>query len=125
MNEAWQIELLGTFCLRHPREPGWAVKRFATHRINIAQRVRRGDLTVGKRIVHDRREEIHGLHERAIAVQPEHTRIVRGPIVDQDPVVAAHGQIAQDLGELTSGEFARSTGAGCVIRQFLHVTVRP
>jgi hypothetical protein len=30
------------------------------------------------------------------------------------------GQIAQDLGELTSGELARSTGAGGVVGQTLH-----
>src|SRR5262245_47150988 len=30
--EAWQIELLGAFCLRHPREPGRTVARFASQR---------------------------------------------------------------------------------------------
>jgi hypothetical protein len=30
------------------------------------------------------------------------------------------GQIAQNLGELTCGELARSTGAGGVVGQFLH-----
>ena len=30
---------------------------------------------------------------------------------DEDPVVVVDGQIAQDLGELTSGELARSTCA--------------
>ena len=75
-------------------------------------------------IVDDRREEVDGLHQRAVVVEPVHTGIVRGPIVDQDPVVVLHGQIAQHLGELTSGELARSTGAGGVVGQLLHRLLR-
>jgi hypothetical protein len=37
-----------------------------------------------------------------------------------------HGQVAQDLGELTCGELARSTGAGGVIGQsFRHTFLSP
>src|SRR4051812_25854694 len=55
-----------------------------------------------------------------LVIEPVHTRIVRGPIVEQDPVVEMHGQIAQDPGELTSGELARSTGAVGIRGQSLH-----
>src|SRR5690606_17824504 len=52
-------------------------------------------------------------------VEREHTGIVRRPVVDQDTGVGWHGHSAQDLSELTSGEFARSTGAGGVVGQTL------
>ena len=42
-------------------------------------------------IVDDGREEIHGLHERAPRIHPVHTRIVRSPVVDEDPVVRRDG----------------------------------
>jgi hypothetical protein len=35
-----------------------------------------------------------------------------------------HGQIAQDLGELTGGELARSTSAVGVIGQLFHILFR-
>ena len=54
-----------------------------------------------------------------VVIELVHTRIVRGPVVDQDPVVVRHGHVAQHLGELTSGELARSTGAGGVVGQAL------
>ena len=52
-------------------------------------------------------------------IPPVHTRIVRGPEVDQDPVVGLRGDVTQHLSELASGEFARSTGAGDHLRQTL------
>ena len=108
---------VGVFRKRGDRQRG---ERPAAHRVDVAQRVGGGNLPVDERIVDDWREEIDRLHERARLVEPVHTCIVRGPIVDQDPVVVLHGQIAQHLGELTSGELARSTGAGGVVGQTLH-----
>jgi hypothetical protein len=64
------------------------------------------------RVVDDRREEVDRLDERVRVVPPVHTGIVRGPEVHEDPVVLRHGNSAQDLSELASGEFARSTRAG-------------
>ena len=48
---------------------------------------------------------------RALGIEPVHTRIVRGPEVDQDTVVGGRGNVTQHLSELASGEFARSTCA--------------
>jgi hypothetical protein len=105
------------FWERRNRECG---QRTAAHGVDVTQRVGRRDLAVYERIVDDGGEEIDGLHQRAPLIQPVHTGIVRGPIIDEDPVVVVDGQIAQDLGELTGGELARSTGAGGVIGQSLH-----
>ena len=101
---------------RRDRERG---QRTAAHRIDVADGVGRGDLAVDVRVVDDRREEIDGLHQRRPALPPVHTRIVRGPEVDQDTVVGLRGDVTQHLSELASGEFARSTGAGDHLRQTL------
>jgi hypothetical protein len=52
--------------------------RAATHRVHIAQRVGRGNLSEGKRIVDDRREKIDGLHQRQSVAQQIHPGIVVG-----------------------------------------------
>ncbi len=104
------------------RRNGERRERTTAHRVDVAHRIGGGDLPVDERIVDDRREEVDCLDERPLAVEPVHTRIVRSPIVDQDPWVVRRGQIAQDLGELACRELARSTGAGRVVGQLLHLS---
>ena len=101
------------------RKPGNRERRqrTAAHRVHVAQRIRRRDLAVGEGVVDDRREEVDGLNERRTALPPVHTRIVRGPEVDEDTVVSRDRDGAQHLSELACGEFARSTGAGDHVRQ--------
>jgi hypothetical protein len=94
-------------------------QRATAHRVDVADGVRGGDLAVDVRVVHDRREEIHRLHERRSALPSVHTRIVRGPEVDEDAVVSGGWNGAQDLSELAGGEFARSTRAGDHLGQSL------
>src|SRR6185436_10320108 len=94
-------------------------QRATTHRVHIAECVCGGDLAVDVRIVDDGREEIDRLHQRWSALPPVHTRIVRGPEIDKDPVVGGHRYGAQHLSELARGEFARSTGAGDHLRETL------
>ncbi len=103
---------------RRDRERG---ERTAAHRIHVAHGVGGGDLSVDERIVDDRREEIDRLDERALAVEPVHTCIVRGPVIDEDPWVVRRVQIAQNLGELASRELTGSTRAGGVVGQSFHV----
>src|SRR5262249_39310325 len=92
------------------------------HRIHVAQRVGGGNLTVRERVVDDRREEIHRLHERGATRPPVHTGIVRGPEVDQHPGITLRWEVAQHVSQLARGEFARSTGAGNhVCQTALHV----
>ena len=98
-------------------------QRASAHRVDVADGIGRGNLAVHVRIVHDRREEIDRLHDRGSALPPVHTRIVRSPEIDQDPIVSGCRDGAQHLSELASGEFARSTGAGDHLRQTLgHVS---
>jgi hypothetical protein len=52
-----------------------------------------------------------------VRVQAVHTGIVRGPEVDEDPVVGRQRDSAQDLSELARGELAGSAGAGGEVGQ--------
>jgi hypothetical protein len=94
-------------------------QRPAAHRVNVAECVCRGDLAIDIWIVDDWREEIDRLHQRRSALPPVHTRIIRGPEIDKDPVVSVYWYGAQHLSELARGEFTRSTGAGDHLRQTL------
>src|SRR6202040_1446423 len=51
---------------------------FATHRVNVAERVGGRDLAKGKRIVDDGCEKIHSLHQREVVVDQIHPCVVVG-----------------------------------------------
>ena len=59
-------------------------ERPPAHRIDIAQRIGRGDLAIDIRVVDDRRKEINRLHKRRATLPRVHTCIVCGPEIDQD-----------------------------------------
>ena len=48
----------------------------AAHGINVGQSICRRDLSVGKRVVDNRREEIGRLHQGAISVDAIHPRVI-------------------------------------------------
>ena len=85
--------------------------RPSAHRVDVAHRIRRGDLSVDIRVVDDRREEVHRLHQRRSTLPRVHTGIVCSPEVDQDARISLRWEVAQDLSELAGSEFARSTRA--------------
>ena len=43
-------------------------QRASAHRKDVGKRIGRGDLPIGKRVVHDRCEEINGLHEGTMSI---------------------------------------------------------
>ena len=55
----------------------------AAHRVDVGQRVGRGDCAVGERIVDDRREEIDRVDDRQIVAQTEHSGVVAGSDTDE------------------------------------------
>ena len=61
------------------------------HGVDVGQRVGGCDLAVRKRVIHDRREKINGLHECAMAVQPIHTRVVERFRTDEYVPVQRNG----------------------------------
>jgi hypothetical protein len=55
---------------------GQRCERFSAHRVNIAQRIGRGDLAECVGIVDDRSEEIDGLNERLVGCDLIHSGVV-------------------------------------------------
>jgi len=100
----------------------------SAHGVYIGKRVCCGDRTEPVGIVHDRREEVDGLHQRRPCIPPVHTPIVSGPVINQDPGVGVQRNAAQDPSELACGEFARSTRAadhlGQSLRHLVHQSHR-
>ena len=87
------------------------------HGVHVGQGVGGGDGPEGRGVVHHRREEVHGLHQRRLLVEAEHARVVPRAVVHQDAGVSGGGEGAQDLSELGGTELARSTGAGDPLRE--------
>ena len=58
-------------------------QRPAAHGVDVADGVGRRDLAEQIRVVHGRREHVHRLHERQVAVEQEHARVVAGRRADQ------------------------------------------
>jgi hypothetical protein len=90
-------------------ENGQRRQRTAAHRVNIAQRIRRGDSAERIRIVHNRREEVERLHESALLRQPVDARIVRGVEADHHVGIAGSRESRKRLVQNLWTEFRRST----------------
>jgi hypothetical protein len=79
--------------------------------IASAQRVGGGDLPVGKRVVDDRREEVHGLHERRAARPTVDPRVIGSAEVDDHVRIGLRRQVVQHARQLAGGKLARAAGA--------------
>ena len=62
-------------------------KRAAAHREDVGERVGRGDLAVGERVVDDRGEEIGRLHKGAVAIEAENAGVIGGRGTDEDVAI--------------------------------------
>src|SRR6266481_7092683 len=62
--------------------------RPAAHRENIRERVGGGDLSIGKRVVHDRCKKVHGLHEGSMSVQTVNAGVVERARIHEDVPIA-------------------------------------
>ena len=58
-------------------------ERAAAHRVNIRQGIGSSDLTVQKRIVHDRRKKIHRLNQSAVAIDAVDSSVIGAGCADQ------------------------------------------
>ena len=74
-------------------------QRTTSHRIDIAEGVRRGDPAEGARVVHDGGDEIEGLDQRQIVGQTEDPGIVGGIESDEDVRARVRAQ-AEPPGDL-------------------------
>jgi len=86
--------------------------RPAAHGIDVGQRVRRGDRPVVVRVVHDGREDVHGLDEGEVVGEAVDRRVVDGARPHQEVRVAGNRQPAQDLRQVLRTEFGCSPRAG-------------
>jgi hypothetical protein len=95
------------------------------HGVHVAQRVGRGDGAEGLGIVHDGREEVHGLHQGKLRRQLVHAGIVGGVKPDQHVLVGPTGHGGQYLVQNLWTELGRSTRGFHVCRKLLQLKCHP
>ena len=82
-------------------------QRRATHRVDVAERIRRRDLAEEVRIVDARREDIHRLHQAELRAHLEDARVVGGAESDEQPRIADRRQPREDSRRVPRREFSR------------------
>src|SRR5207249_11494134 len=95
-----------------PRHDVQREGRGATHRVHVRQRVRGYDPPPVVRVVHDRREEVEGLDDRATVAERIHGRVVAG--VTGDEHRGGHRgtpEPAKDLRQFSGPDLARTSRA--------------
>ena len=86
--------------------------RAAAHGVDVGERVGGRDLPVEVGVVDDRREEVDGLDEGAVGVEPVDGGVVGGGGSDEEVVIRKLREVAQDLREGGLPELGGSSGAG-------------
>ena len=89
----------------HQVQPG---DRLRAHGEAIAQRVGRGYLAIGVRVVHDGGEEIHRLDDGQILPEPIHARVVPGVRSVEQVRVRKRLKLAQSLSQVLRTQFRAS-----------------
>src|SRR5215831_10926274 len=87
-------------------------QRTSTHCENVRERVGRSNLTIGKRVVHNRREEINRLYQRTVTVQAIHAGVIEGQRAHEHVAVQRNGKLRQNLSQGLLAQFGSSTRAG-------------
>ena len=87
-------------------------ERTAAHCKYVGERVGRGDLAVGERIVHDRSKEIGRLHEGAVAIETENAGVIGGRGTDEDIAIWILRKLTQNLRQGLLAQLGSSAGAG-------------
>ena len=87
-------------------------ERGAAHRVDVRDRVRRGDAAERERVVDDRREEVDRLHDRrAVVAHGEAGGVVERLVADQDTRIDARDRCAEERRQLARRELARAAPA--------------
>ncbi len=86
-------------------------ERRAAHRVDVGERVGGGDPAEVTRVVDDRGEEVGGVDERLVLVDPEDGRVVGGVGADEQVGMPGQRQIGEHRGEPVAGDLARAPGA--------------
>ena len=88
-----------------------AVSGVAAHRVDVGERVGRGDPAEVIRVVDDRREEVDRLHERELVGELEHRGVVGGGGADEQPLVGGRAQLPDDREQRRGGKLAPTARA--------------
>ena len=83
--------------------------RLAAHGVNVAQRVRCGDLPEKIGIVYDRREEVHGLDNGRLIGNAVNAGIIAAVEADQQARIRHVRQVCKNFRKDTRPQFCRST----------------
>jgi hypothetical protein len=92
-------------------------QRRAAHRPHVVDGIQGGDTPVVERVVHNGREEVHGLDEREVVRETVYPRVVGRLDADDQVRVVGYLQPAQHLGQFARRELRRSTRARDHLRE--------
>ena len=102
---------VGAELLERPRHEVERRQRPAAHRVDVGQRVGRGDAAEVVGVVDDRREEVDGLHERELVGDPPHRRVVARRRAHEQLGRRGGGQAADDRQQRGGRQLASAPGA--------------
>jgi hypothetical protein len=94
-----------------------AVTGISAHRVDVAQRIRRRDLAEDIGVIHNRREEIDGVHNRQIRPQAKYSRVVGCFSSDNQIGMFPLRQAVQHVHKVGGAELRRSTRGGHLLRE--------
>jgi hypothetical protein len=109
---------VGTEHVTRPAEQVERDQRLTAYRVDVGQRVGRGDPAEGARVVDDRSEEVHGRHDRSRGADPYDGSVVS--VLDADQQVI--GPVLRDeprdrLLKLARRDLARAAAAVRVLSE--------
>src|SRR6266550_8979211 len=99
-------------------------QRTSTHCKNVRERVGRCDLAIGKRVVHNRREKINRLYQRAMTVQAIYAGVIEGQRAHEHVAVQPNGKLRQNLSQGLLAQFGSSPRAGRERCEFTNLLAR-
>ena len=91
--------------------------RLTAHRIHIAQGIRRCNLAIHKRVIHNRRKKIRRLHNRQLLTHLINAGIVALVIADQKPLVIMRLKALQQIAQRACAHLGATACTACQLRQ--------
>ena len=96
---------------RGKRDERQSEDRTRPHRVDVGERVGRGDLAEEIRVVDDRREEVDRRDEHLPVADPVHGRVVGGRVPDQQGGIRRQRELREKRGKVELTDLAGSTRA--------------
>ena len=94
----WKIRAMASRGNSLGKPATFSAKQHSTpHGVDVAHRVGGGHQPVDVRVVHDGREEVHGLDDRLLVVQPVHRGVIAPIQPHQEVGVPVRAEVLQDV----------------------------